>query len=71
LDKEAQAHPDKVPLEINLSFGLQVPVTYAAVTPLRPGNSTVRGDLPLLPPRSSVTPPSATPRLPISLKREL
>lgn len=71
MDKEAQAHPDKVPLLINLSFGLQVPVTYAAITPLRSGNFTVRGELPLLPPRSSLTPPSATPHLPILLKREL
>jgi Cell division protein FtsQ/POTRA domain, FtsQ-type len=69
LDKLAETHPEKIPGEINLALGSQVPVTFAAAAPNRPDRD--ERALPQLRPASMQTPASVSPHLQIKLKREL
>jgi len=69
LDREAQIHPEKIPQVINLTFGLQVPVTYA--TSASAQLERAPGPVPQFHPSPLATPSSVSPYVPIKLKREL
>ena len=66
LDDLAKKNPGKIPAEINLAFGAQVPVTFATTNP----DGDDRGGLSLLRP-VALPSPSVSPHLQIKLKREL
>lgn len=68
LDKIAETHPDRMPGEINLALGSQVPVTFAAAPGWADRDERA---LPSLHPTSMSAPASASPHLQIKLKREL